>query len=55
MTPEVRLALGHLRQVISLRGMARILGIPATRLRDNFNPVSSCCLPDGTAIEALRG
>lgn len=53
---RVRLALGHLREGVSLRGMARLLGIPATTLRDNLNPVLAAfdrlepVLPDGTPI-----
>lgn len=53
---RVRLALGHLREGVSLRGMARILGIPTTTLRDNINPVLAAfdhlepVLPDGTVI-----
>jgi hypothetical protein len=53
---RVRLALGHLREGVSLRGMARMLGIPAMTLRDNINPVLAALerlepvLPDGTVI-----
>lgn len=53
---RVRLALGYLREGVSLRGMARILGIPTTTLRDNLNPVLVAfdrlepVLPDGTPI-----
>lgn len=53
---RVRLALAHLREGVSLRGMARIHGIAATTLRDNINPVLAAfdrlepVLPDGTAI-----
>ncbi len=55
-TTRVRLALAHLREGVSLRGLARILGIPPTTLRDNVNPVLAAfdqlapLLPDGTAI-----
>ncbi len=55
-TTRVRLALGYLREGVSLRGMARILGIPTTTLRDNINPVLAAfdllepVLPDGTVI-----
>jgi hypothetical protein len=55
-TSRVRLALAHLREGVSLRGMARTLGIPATTLRDNLNPVLAAfdqlepVLPDGTVI-----
>lgn len=54
---RVRLALAHLREGVSLRGMARIHGIAATTLRDNVNPVLAAfdrlepVLPDGTTIE----
>lgn len=54
---RVRLALAHLREGVSLRGMARMLGIPATTLRDNINPVLAAfdqlepVLPDGTIID----
>ena len=54
---RVRLALAHLREGVSLRGMARMLGIPATTLRDNINPVLAAfdqlepVLPDGTTID----
>ena len=57
MSTRVRLALGYLREGVSLRGMARILGIPTTTLRDNINPVLAALdqlepvLPDGTVIE----
>lgn len=53
---RVRLALAHLREGVSLRGMARMLGVPATTLRDNLNPVLAAfdrlepVLPDGTTI-----
>lgn len=56
-TVPVRLALGHLREGVSLRGMARILGVPTTTLRDNLNPVLAAfdrlepVLPDGTVID----
>lgn len=56
LTTRVRLALGHLREGVSLRGMARILAIPTTTLRDNLNPILAAfdrlepVLPDGTAI-----
>lgn len=56
-TVRVRLALAHLREGVSLRGMARMLGIPATTLRDNINPVLAAfdrlepVLPDGTTID----
>lgn len=36
---RVQLALAHLRESVSLRGPARIRGIPPTTLRDNVNPV----------------
>ena len=55
-TTRVRLALAHLREGVSLRGLARILGIPPTTLRDNVNPVLAAfdqlapLLPDGTVI-----
>jgi len=55
-TTRVRLALAHLREGVSLRGLARVLGIPATTLRDNVNPVLAAfdrlapLLPDGTVI-----
>lgn len=54
---RVRLALAHLREGVSLRGMARIHGIAATTLRDNINPVLAAfdqlepVLPDGTVID----
>lgn len=54
---RVRLALAHLREGVSLRGMARIHGIAPTTLRDNLNPVLAAfdrlepVLPDGTTIE----
>lgn len=54
---RVQLALAHLREGVSLRGMARILAIPATTLRDNINPVLAAfdrlepVLPDGTTID----
>lgn len=54
---RVRLALAHLREGVSLRGMARIHGIAATTLRDNINPVLAAfdhlepVLPDGTTID----
>jgi hypothetical protein len=54
---RVQLALAHLREGVSLRGLARIKGIPATTLRDNLNPVLAALdqltpvLPDGTPIE----
>lgn len=54
---RVRLALAHLREGTSLRGMARTLGIAATTLRDNLNPVLAAfdrlvpVLPDGSPIE----
>ena len=53
---RVQLALAHLREGVSLRGLARIRGIPATTLRDNLNPVLAALdqlvpvLPDGSAI-----
>jgi hypothetical protein len=53
---RVRLALAYLREGVSVRGMARILGIPTTTLRDNINPVLAAfdrlepVLPDGTVI-----
>lgn len=53
---RVQLALAHLREGVSLRGLARIHGIPATTLRDNLNPVLAALdqlapvLPDGTTI-----
>jgi hypothetical protein len=56
-TTRVRLALGYLREGVSLRGMARILGIASTTLRDNLNPVLAAfdrlepVLPDGTPID----
>lgn len=54
---RVRLALAHLREGVSLRGLARIHGIAATTLRDNINPVLTAfdrlepVLPDGTALD----
>lgn len=54
---RVRLALAHLREGVSLRGMARIHGIAATTLRDNINPVLAALdrlepvLPDGTVVD----
>jgi hypothetical protein len=54
---RVRLALAHLREGVSLRGMARIHGIAATTLRDNINPVLAAfdrlepVLPDGTVVD----
>lgn len=54
---RVQLALAHLREGVSLRGLARIRGIPPTTLRDNVNPVLAALdqlepvLPDGSAIE----
>lgn len=54
---RVRLALAHLREGVSLRGLARIHGIAATTLRDNINPVLAAfdrlepVLPDGSVIE----
>lgn len=57
MTTRVRLALGYLREGVSIRGMARILGIPTTTLRDNINPILAAfdrlvpVLPDGTVID----
>lgn len=54
---RVQLALAHLREGVSLRGMARILAIPPTTLRDNVNPVLAAfdrldpVLPDGTGID----
>lgn len=54
---RVRLALAHLREGVSLRGLARIKGIPPTTLRDNVNPVLAALdqitpvLPDGSSIE----
>lgn len=54
---RVQLALAHLREGVSLRGMARMLAIPATTLRDNLNPVLAALeqltpvLPDGTPID----
>lgn len=59
LTARVQLALAHLREGVSLRGMARILAIPATTLRDNLNPILAAfdrltpVLPDGTPIEHL--
>lgn len=56
---RVQLALAHLREGTSLRGMARTLAIPATTLRDNLNPVLAALenltpvLPDGTSIEGF--
>ena len=57
MTTRVQVALAHLREGVSPRGMARILGIPATTLRDNINPILAAfdrltpVLPDGTDID----
>lgn len=54
---RVRLALAHLREGVSLRGMARVHGIAATTLRDNINPVLAAfdrlepVLPDGSVID----
>lgn len=54
---RVQLALAHLREGVSLLGLARIKGIPATTLRDNVNPVLAALdqlapvLPDGSTIE----
>lgn len=54
---RVQLALAHLREGVSLRGLARIKGIPPTTLRDNLNPVLAALdqltpvLPDGSPIE----
>jgi hypothetical protein len=54
---RVQLALAHLREGVSLRGLARIKGIPATTLRDNLNPVLAALdqltpvLPDGSPVE----
>lgn len=54
---RVQLALAHLREGVSLRGLARIRGIPPTTLRDNVNPVLAALdqlspvLPDGSALE----
>lgn len=54
---RVQLALAHLREGVSLRGLARIKGIPPTTLRDNVNPVLAALdqlspvLPDGRTIE----
>ncbi len=54
---RVQLALAHLREGVSLRGLARIKGIPPTTLRDNRNPVLAAfdqldpVLPDGSPIE----
>ena len=54
---RVQLALAHLREGVSLRGLARIRGIPPTTLRDNVNPVLAALdqltpvLPDGRPIE----
>ena len=54
---RVRLALAHLREGVSLRGMARIHAIAPTTLRDNVNPVLAAfdrlepVLPDGTTID----
>jgi hypothetical protein len=54
---RIQLALAHLREGVSLRGLARIKGIPPTTLRDNVNPVLAALdqlepvLPDGRVIE----
>lgn len=54
---RVQLALAYLREGVSLRGLARIRGIPPTTLRDNINPVLAALdqlapvLPDGSPIE----
>ena len=54
---RVQLALSHLREGVSLRGLARLREIPATTLRDNVNPVLAAfeqllpVLPDGTRID----
>lgn len=54
---RVQLALAHLREGVSLRGLARVCSIPATTLRDNINPVLAAfeqlapVLPDGTRID----
>lgn len=54
---RVQLALAHLREGVSLRGLARIKGIAPTTLRDNVNPVLAALdqivpvLPDGSVIE----
>lgn len=56
---RVQLALAHLREGVSLRGLARIRSIPATTLRDNVNPVLAAfeqlapVLPDGTRIDSF--
>ncbi|MBS1837833.1 MAG: hypothetical protein JST64_09070, partial [Actinobacteria bacterium] len=38
-TTRVRLALSYLREGVSIRGLARISGIPVTTLRDNIGPI----------------
>lgn len=59
-TTRVQLALAHLREGTSLRGLARTLAIPATTLRDNINPVLSAfehltpVLPDGTTVDSFE-
>jgi len=56
-TERVQLALAYLREGVSLRGLARIRGIPSTTLRDNINPVLAAfdqlapVLPDGSRID----
>lgn len=56
---RVQLALAHLREGVSLRGLARIRSIPATTLRDNVNPILAAfeqltpVLPDGTRIDSF--
>ena len=55
-TTRVRLALSYLREGVSIRGLARISGIPVTTLRDNIGPILEAfdrlapLLPDGTII-----
>jgi hypothetical protein len=35
----IQLALAHLSEGVSLRGLVQICGIPATTLRNNLNPI----------------